>query len=166
LHVDFLVLRCSFHVSAVLLSCCCHFFRIAFIFLTLMSHFSHWCNSSRSLRIIVSFFLCCCLAFLTLLPQLFLHCYCCLYSSYATTSTLLALLLLLFLHCYFVLLTLQIPTNLFEPIDINGQTLAKKLTKLLDNYALRRKIIAYVNNEGSNLNTMITIVKSIIICDT
>jgi hypothetical protein len=61
---------------------------------------------------------------------------------------------------------LQIPTNLFEPIDINGQTLAKKLTKLLDNYALRRKIIAYVNNEGSNLNTMITIVKSIIICDT
>jgi len=46
--------------------------------------------------------------------------------------------------------------GLFEPIDTTGQTLAKKLTKLLDNYALRRKIIIYVKDEGSNLNTMTT----------
>jgi hypothetical protein len=154
LHVVLLTLCCSLHVSAMLISCCCHFFRIAFFFFTLMSHLSHWCNYFWASRVIVLLFFCCCLAFLALLPQLLLHCYCCLYFSYATTSTLLALLPLLFLRCYLVLLTLQIPTSLFEPIDISGQTLTKNLTKLLDNYALKRKIIAYVNNEGSNLNTM------------
>jgi hypothetical protein len=60
---------------------------------------------------------------------------------------------------------LKKPTSLFEPIDISGQILAKTLIELLDNYALRRKIIAYVKDEGSNLNTMITTLKSIIICD-
>ncbi len=55
--------------------------------------------------------------------------------------------------------------GLFEPIDTIGQTLAKNLTKLLDNYALRRKIITYVKDEGSNLNTMTTSLKSIISCD-
>jgi len=52
--------------------------------------------------------------------------------------------------------------GLFEPIDTTGQTLVKNLTKLLDNYALRRKIITYVKDEGSNLNTMTTSLKSII----
>ncbi len=41
----------------------------------------------------------------------------------------------------------------------------KNLTKLLDNYVLRRKIIAYVKDEGSNLNIMIAALKSIISCD-
>jgi hypothetical protein len=40
--------------------------------------------------------------------------------------------------------------------------LVLKLTKLLDNYALRKKIIAYVKDEGSNLNTMTTTLKSIV----
>jgi hypothetical protein len=58
-------------------------------------------------------------------------------------------------------------TNLgiFESIDITGQTLAKTLTKLLDNYALRIKIIAYVKDEGSNMNIMTTTLKSIVSCD-
>ncbi len=43
--------------------------------------------------------------------------------------------------------------------------MAKKLTKLLDSYALRKKIIAYVKDEGSNMNTMITTLKSIVSCD-
>ncbi len=43
--------------------------------------------------------------------------------------------------------------------------LVKKFTKLLDNYALRRKIIIYVKDEGSNLNTMTIALKSIINCD-
>jgi hypothetical protein len=43
--------------------------------------------------------------------------------------------------------------------------LAKNSTKLLDNYALKRKIIAYVKDEGSNLNTMTTILKSIVCWD-
>jgi hypothetical protein len=47
----------------------------------------------------------------------------------------------------------------------NEQTLAKKLTELLDSYALRRKIIIHVKDEGSNLNTMTIALKSIIGCD-
>jgi subtilase family serine protease len=43
--------------------------------------------------------------------------------------------------------------------------LVKTLTKLLDSYALGRKIIVYVKDEGSNLNIMITMLKSIISCD-
>jgi hypothetical protein len=39
------------------------------------------------------------------------------------------------------------------------------LTKLLDNYALRRRIIAYVKDEGSNFNIMIITLKSIVSCD-
>ncbi len=39
------------------------------------------------------------------------------------------------------------------------------MTKLLNSYALKRKIIAYVKDKGSNLNTMTTILKSIIGCD-
>jgi hypothetical protein len=43
--------------------------------------------------------------------------------------------------------------------------LAIKLKELLDSYALKRKNIAYVKNEGFNLNTMITTLKSIVSCD-
>ncbi len=55
--------------------------------------------------------------------------------------------------------------GLFESTNATKQSLAKKLTKLLDSYALRRKIIAYVKDEGSNLNTMTTTLKSIVSCD-
>jgi hypothetical protein len=37
----------------------------------------------------------------------------------------------------------HITFGLFEPIDITKQTLAKKFTKLLDNYALGRKVITF-----------------------
>jgi hypothetical protein len=43
--------------------------------------------------------------------------------------------------------------------------LAKKLTKLLDSCALKRKIIAYARDEISNMNIMITTLKSIVSCD-
>jgi hypothetical protein len=43
--------------------------------------------------------------------------------------------------------------------------LDKNLTKLLDIYELRRKIVAYVKDEGCNLNIMTTTLKSIINCD-
>jgi len=36
---------------------------------------------------------------------------------------------------------------------------------MLDSYALRRKIIAYVKDEGYNLNIMTTTLKSIVSCD-
>jgi hypothetical protein len=44
--------------------------------------------------------------------------------------------------------------------------LAKNLIELLDIYGLRNKIIVYVKDEGSNLNTLIDILKSIIQCET
>jgi len=45
------------------------------------------------------------------------------------------------------------------------KTLGKKLIELLDSYALKRKIIVYVKDEGYNLNTMTTTLKSIVSCD-
>jgi hypothetical protein len=59
----------------------------------------------------------------------------------------------------------HITLGLFEQIDIIGQTLVKILIKLLHNYALRKNKIAYVKDEGSNLNTMTITLKSIISCD-
>jgi hypothetical protein len=41
----------------------------------------------------------------------------------------------------------------------------KKLIELLDNYALREKKIAYVKDEGINLNIMTKTLKSIVSCD-
>jgi len=39
------------------------------------------------------------------------------------------------------------------------------LTKLLDSYSFRKKKIAYVKDEGSNMNIMTTTLKSIASCD-
>jgi len=46
------------------------------------------------------------------------------------------------------------------------QALAKNLIKLLDAYGLRNKIIAYVKDEGSNLNTLTNALKFVIKCET
>jgi hypothetical protein len=48
----------------------------------------------------------------------------------------------------------KVTIGLFEAIETIGHTLANNLTKLIDQYGLINKIIAYVNNEGSNLNIM------------
>jgi hypothetical protein len=42
----------------------------------------------------------------------------------------------------------HVKIGLFETIEIIGQTLTKSLTKLLEKYGLRQKIIAYVKYEG------------------
>ncbi len=39
------------------------------------------------------------------------------------------------------------------------------MTKLLDPYGLRNKIIAYVKDEGSNLNTMTIALKFVVRCE-
>jgi hypothetical protein len=44
--------------------------------------------------------------------------------------------------------------------------LARNLIELLDAYGLRNKIIAYVKDEGSNLNTLNNVLKSIVKCET
>jgi len=51
---------------------------------------------------------------------------------------------------------------LFEAIETTGQTLVRSLIELLNKYGLRKNIIAYVKNEGSNLNAM-TIVLQVVI---
>jgi hypothetical protein len=43
--------------------------------------------------------------------------------------------------------------------------LVNNLTKLLDQYGLKNKIITYVKNEGSNLNTMTIALKFVMKCD-
>jgi hypothetical protein len=45
------------------------------------------------------------------------------------------------------------------------QTLARSLTMLLDKYGLKKKIIAYVKDEGSNLNAMTVALKVVINCE-
>jgi hypothetical protein len=52
--------------------------------------------------------------------------------------------------------------GLFKVIETIGQTLVRSLTKLLDKYGLRKKIIAYVKDEGSNLNAMTTKLKVVV----
>jgi hypothetical protein len=46
-----------------------------------------------------------------------------------------------------------------------SQILAKNLKELLDSYGLSKKIIAYVKDEGTNLNFMTTTLKSIVNCE-
>jgi hypothetical protein len=43
--------------------------------------------------------------------------------------------------------------------------LVRSLTKLLNKYGLRKKIITYVKNEGSNLNSMTIALKAIVNCE-
>jgi hypothetical protein len=59
----------------------------------------------------------------------------------------------------------QVTIGLFEAIEFIKQALANNLTKLFDQYGLRNKIIAYVKDEGSNLNTMTIAFKSIVKCE-
>jgi hypothetical protein len=47
--------------------------------------------------------------------------------------------------------------GLFEATKITRQNLAMNLNKLLYSFGLRTKIIAFVKNEGTNWNAMISI---------
>ncbi len=59
----------------------------------------------------------------------------------------------------------QITIGLFEAIEIIRQALTNNLTKLFDQYGLRNKIIAYVKDDGSNLNIMTIALKSVTNCE-
>jgi hypothetical protein len=54
---------------------------------------------------------------------------------------------------------------LFYATKTTSQTLANHLIELLDQDGLRRKITAYVKDEGSNLNVMIIALRSIVRCE-
>jgi hypothetical protein len=55
---------------------------------------------------------------------------------------------------------------LFETTKTIKQALVKTLIELLDVHGLRNTIIAYVKDEGSNLNTLTNALKSIVKCET
>ncbi len=52
--------------------------------------------------------------------------------------------------------------GLFKTTKTIGQALAKSLPELLDQYGLKKEIIVYVKDEGSNLNAMTGALKSIV----
>jgi hypothetical protein len=54
---------------------------------------------------------------------------------------------------------------LFEATKTTTQALVRSLTKLLNKYGLRKKIITYVKNEGSNLNAMTITLKAVVNCE-
>jgi len=55
--------------------------------------------------------------------------------------------------------------GLFKETKITWQALANKITKLFDQYGLRKIIIAHVKDEGSNLYIVIIALKSIMKCE-
>ncbi len=59
----------------------------------------------------------------------------------------------------------HITIEFFETFDTFGHALAKDLIDLLNKYDLRKKIIIYVKDEGTNLNIMTTALKSIVSYD-
>jgi hypothetical protein len=54
---------------------------------------------------------------------------------------------------------------LFETIKTTKQTFAKNLIEFLDEYGFRNKIIAYLKDEGSNLNTLANALKFVVRCE-
>jgi hypothetical protein len=50
----------------------------------------------------------------------------------------------------------QMSIALFEATKITRQTMAMNLSNLFYSFGLRKKIIAFVKNEGTNLNVMIS----------
>ncbi len=59
----------------------------------------------------------------------------------------------------------QITIGLSEAIETIAQALANNLTKLLDQYGLRNKIITYVKDEGSYLYFMTIVLKFVVKCE-
>jgi hypothetical protein len=59
----------------------------------------------------------------------------------------------------------QIILGLFEVVGITRKALIKNLIDLLDAYSLRNKIITYVKDECSNLNTLTNVLKYFVKCE-
>jgi hypothetical protein len=54
--------------------------------------------------------------------------------------------------------------ELFEVSNTSGVAMAPRLQQLMDNFSLTQKILAYVKNEGSNLQTCANALNSIVLC--
>jgi hypothetical protein len=55
--------------------------------------------------------------------------------------------------------------SLFKAIEMISHALVKNLSELLDSYGSRKKIIAYVKDERSNVDSMTIFLKFVINCD-
>ncbi len=55
---------------------------------------------------------------------------------------------------------------MFKSLNTTWQALARNLTKLLNQYGLRKQIIVCVKYEGSNLNGMTNAFKFVMCCET
>ncbi len=55
--------------------------------------------------------------------------------------------------------------GLFEAIETTRQALVVNLNNLLDSFGPKKKIIAFVKDEGVNLNAMTSITRFIVNCD-
>jgi hypothetical protein len=59
----------------------------------------------------------------------------------------------------------HVTIGLFEVTDISGIATVLKLQKLLDRFVLIEKIVAYVKNEGSNLQTCASALNFVVSCN-
>jgi type IV pilus biogenesis protein CpaD/CtpE len=59
----------------------------------------------------------------------------------------------------------HITIRLFEANETIGQAMARNLIELLDQYNLRKKIVAYVKDKGANLNAMTIALKFVVNCE-
>jgi hypothetical protein len=59
----------------------------------------------------------------------------------------------------------QMILSLFEFVEITRKALIKNLIDLLDAYSLRNKILTYVEDECSNLNTLTNVLKYVVKCE-
>jgi hypothetical protein len=59
----------------------------------------------------------------------------------------------------------HITIGLFEANETTRQAMARNLIKLLNQYDLRKKIVAYVKDEGTNLNAMTRALKFVVNCE-
>ncbi len=59
----------------------------------------------------------------------------------------------------------QVTLSLFEVVEIIRQVLVRNLIELLDAYGLRNKIITYVKDQGSNLNTLTNALNFVVKCE-
>jgi hypothetical protein len=62
-------------------------------------------------------------------------------------------------------MTKHITIGLFDGVQTLGQALTRNLQDLLEKYRLRKKIVAYVKDEGFNLERTIIIFKLIVNCE-
>jgi hypothetical protein len=60
----------------------------------------------------------------------------------------------------------HVTLGFFETVKTTREALAKNLIELFNAYGLRNKIIAYVKDEGSNLNILTNALKFVVKCET